>query len=119
MLDVNRILKSDRLLRALTALTRKAFDALLPSFRKVFEAANQSTSKRRQRGPGTGRKAKIPGSVARITVLSPSLSIDKVFDGPEAPTPPCFQTSMPHLGGFQEVMLDVLEPLSMCHSNRC
>ena len=68
MLDVNRILKSNRLLRALTALTRKAFDALLPSFRKVFEAANQSTSKRRQRGPGAGHKAKIPGSVARISV---------------------------------------------------
>ena len=32
MLDIERTLKQDRLLRALTGLNRKAFDALLPTF---------------------------------------------------------------------------------------
>ena len=32
MLDINRVLKEDRLLRALTGLNRKAFDELLQAF---------------------------------------------------------------------------------------
>ncbi len=32
MLDINRVLKEDRLLRALTGLNRKAFDELLEAF---------------------------------------------------------------------------------------
>ena len=58
MLDINRILENDRLLRALTGLNRTAFDQLLPSFSQAFEAV-QSTTKRRQRAPGAGRKANI------------------------------------------------------------
>ena len=60
MLDIDRILKSDRLLRAMTGLNRKAFDELLPSFSQAFETATQSSSNRRQRLPGAGRKANIP-----------------------------------------------------------
>ena len=35
MLDINRVLKEDRLLRALTGLNRKAFDELLEAFSVV------------------------------------------------------------------------------------
>ncbi|MFN6528417.1 hypothetical protein [Nostoc sp. ChiSLP03a] len=36
MLDINRVLKEDRLLRALTGLNRKAFDRLLQGFEIVL-----------------------------------------------------------------------------------
>ena len=60
MLDIARILKSDRLLRATTGFNRKAFDELLPSFSQAFETATQLTSKHRQRSQGAGRKSNIP-----------------------------------------------------------
>ena len=57
MLDIERALHQDRLLRALTGLNRKAFDALLPTFSEVYE---QSLHQRpRQRAPGAGRKARL------------------------------------------------------------
>ena len=37
MLDVNRVLKEDRLLRALTGLNPKAFDELLQAFCVLLE----------------------------------------------------------------------------------
>jgi hypothetical protein len=37
MLNLERILKQDRLVRALTGLNRKAFEALLPSFTEAYE----------------------------------------------------------------------------------
>jgi hypothetical protein len=36
MLNIERALKQDRLLRAMTGLNRKAFDALLPMFSAVY-----------------------------------------------------------------------------------
>ncbi len=41
MLNINRVLKEDRLLRALTGLNRKAFDELLQAFSALldFEAS--------------------------------------------------------------------------------
>jgi hypothetical protein len=35
MLNLERILQNDRLLRAMTGLNRKAFEKLLPSFREA------------------------------------------------------------------------------------
>ncbi|MHC5720057.1 MAG: hypothetical protein ACYTX0_50500 [Nostoc sp.] len=37
MLNIEGTLKQDRLLRALTGLNRKAFDALLPSFSSIYK----------------------------------------------------------------------------------
>jgi hypothetical protein len=37
MLDIERILKQDRLIRAMTGLNSKAFNALLPSFTEAYE----------------------------------------------------------------------------------
>ena len=57
MLDVERALKQDRLLRALTGLNRKAFDALLPIFNQIYEPS--CFSQPRQRAIGGGRKARL------------------------------------------------------------
>ncbi|MGD1942524.1 MAG: transposase family protein [Leptolyngbyaceae cyanobacterium] len=57
MLNIERALNQNRLLRALTGLNRQAFDALLPTFSEVYE---QSVPQRqRQRAPGAGRKARL------------------------------------------------------------
>ena len=57
MLDIERALKQDRLLRALTGLNRKAFDALLPIFSEIYEQTCQTQP--RQRAVGGGRKARL------------------------------------------------------------
>ena len=57
MLDVERALKQDRLLRALTGLNRKAFDALLPIFNQIYQQT--CFSQPRQRAIGGGRKARL------------------------------------------------------------
>jgi hypothetical protein len=57
MLDIQRVLKQDRLLRALTGLNRKAFEALLETFSRLYEAVRQQQP--RQRAVGGGRKARL------------------------------------------------------------
>ena len=57
MLNIEGALKQDRLLRALTGLNRKAFDALMPSFSSIYFETQQS--KPRQRALGGGRKARL------------------------------------------------------------
>jgi hypothetical protein len=56
MLNIERALKQDRLLRAMTGLNRKAFDALLPTFSAVYEQT--LLQQPRQRAMGGGRKAR-------------------------------------------------------------
>lgn len=41
MLNIERALKQDRLLRAMTGLNRKAFDALLPTFSTIYDRKAQ------------------------------------------------------------------------------
>ena len=57
MLNIEGALKQDRLLRALTGLNQKAFDALLPTFRAIYFDIQQK--KPRQRALGGGRKARL------------------------------------------------------------
>ncbi|CAA9356861.1 Mobile element protein [uncultured Leptolyngbya sp.] len=57
MLDIQRVLKQDRLLRAMTGLNRKAFEALLETFSRLYEEARQQQP--RQRAVGGGRKARL------------------------------------------------------------
>lgn len=57
MLNIERALNQDRLLRALTGLNRKAFDALLPTFSAVYEQT--LLQQPRQRAMGGGRKARL------------------------------------------------------------
>lgn len=57
MLNIQRVLNQDRLLRALTGLNRKAFDALLSSFSSRYEQS--CPTQPRQRAVGGGRKARL------------------------------------------------------------
>lgn len=57
MLDIERVVKQDRLLRAMTGLNRKAFDALLLTFSEVYEQTQLEQP--RQRALGGGRKARL------------------------------------------------------------
>ena len=57
MLNTERALKQDRLLRAMTGLNRQAFDALLLTFSEVYEQIQREQP--RQRALGGGRKARL------------------------------------------------------------
>lgn len=59
MLNLERILNQDRLLRAMTGLNRKAFDALLTSFGQAYEERVSKRPGERKRAPGGGRKARL------------------------------------------------------------
>lgn len=58
MLDINRIFKNDRLMRAMTGMNRVAFERLLPSFSAAYQEAHP-VSPERQRAPGGGRKGNL------------------------------------------------------------
>jgi hypothetical protein len=64
MLDIQRVLKQDRLLRALTGLNRKAFDALLTPFSSRYEQTRQTQP--RQRAVGGGRKARLVSTQEKL-----------------------------------------------------
>lgn len=57
MLNIKRALKQDRLLRAMTGLNRKAFEALLPTFSTIYE--QQVRQQPRKRAFGGGRFARL------------------------------------------------------------
>lgn len=59
MLNLERILKQDRLMRAMTGLNRKAFEGLLPSFEEAYEQSLCKGEKERKRSRGGGRKANL------------------------------------------------------------
>jgi DDE superfamily endonuclease/Helix-turn-helix of DDE superfamily endonuclease len=62
MLSLERIFKSDRLMRAMSGQTRKAFEELLPSFSRAYEQSCLNPDVKRQRAPGGGRKATLQTS---------------------------------------------------------
>jgi hypothetical protein len=57
MLNIERALKQERLLRALTGMNRKAFEELLPTFSNIYE--QQVRQQPRNRAFGGGRKARL------------------------------------------------------------
>lgn len=67
MLNIERVLKQDRLLRALTGLNRKAFEALLVAFSPLYEQARQTQP--RQRAVGGGRKARLRGNQEKLFLI--------------------------------------------------
>lgn len=69
MLNLKRALNPDRLLRALTGLNRKAFDALLPSFEQAYAASRIAAKPQRQRASGGGRKARLASIEAKLFYL--------------------------------------------------
>lgn len=66
MLNLERVLNEDRLLRAMTGLNRKAFDALVPSFEQAYEASRDAMKPVRKRARGGGRKGKLKSIEAKL-----------------------------------------------------
>ena len=59
MLNLERILQNDRLMRAMTGLNRNAFEKLLPSFSEAYQQHQIQAKDNRQRALGGGRKATL------------------------------------------------------------
>ena len=61
MLNLQRVLGGDRLLRALTGLNRKAFEELKLAFEQELleEEVPRRSQERRQRAKGAGRKPRL------------------------------------------------------------
>ena len=66
VLNIQRALENDRLLRALTGLNRKAFDELCEVFGAVYQETLQRDPKLRQRARGGGRKARLQSMEAKL-----------------------------------------------------
>lgn len=66
MLNLERILQNDRLLRAMTGLNRKAFEELLPSFSETNRQSQTKPEGERKRAPGGGRKATLRTSCDKL-----------------------------------------------------
>jgi len=64
MIDLEKILKQDRQIRAMTGLNRKAFESLLPSFEEAYQQMLEK--KRRWRTLGGGRKATLKTSADKL-----------------------------------------------------
>ena len=64
MLNLEKILKQDRQIRATTGLNRQAFEALLPSFEEAYQ--QMLMKKRRWRASGGGRKATLRTSADKL-----------------------------------------------------
>jgi hypothetical protein len=72
MLNLERTFQSERLLRAMTGLNRKAFEALLPSFATAYEKSRVKAGEQRQRSPGRRRKSNVTDK-SRQAVLYPDV----------------------------------------------
>ena len=66
MLNINRALKNDRLLRALTGLNCKAFDLLCEVFSTVYQEQIERTPQPRKRARGGGRKARLESIESKL-----------------------------------------------------
>lgn len=64
MLNIERVLNQDRLLRALTGLNRQAFEALLVAFSPLYEQTRHTHP--RQRAVGGGRKARLASNREKL-----------------------------------------------------
>jgi hypothetical protein len=59
MLNLERSLNQDRLIRAITGLNRKAFEELVPNFTDAYEQSLVKPVEAHKRAPGGGRKATL------------------------------------------------------------
>ena len=66
MLNIERILKQDRLVRAMTGLNRQAFYDLLPIFAAEYAQSEEKRERERQRAIGGGAKAKLATAQAKL-----------------------------------------------------
>jgi hypothetical protein len=69
MLNLDRILQDKRLMRAMTGLTRKGFEELLPSFDEAYQHHQRHSKVNRQRAVGGGRKATLRTSRDKLLYI--------------------------------------------------
>jgi len=66
MLNIDRALENDRLLRALTGLNRQAFDPLCEVFEATYQEQLACEARPRKRARGGGRKARLRSIEAKV-----------------------------------------------------
>jgi hypothetical protein len=66
MLDLERIFKQDRLMRAMTGLNHQAFKTLLAGFIPAYQASLERPGVVRKRAPGGGRKATLVSAQEKL-----------------------------------------------------
>lgn len=66
MLDIQQVLKQDRLVRALTGLNRKAFDQLLVAFSPVYEQSRQTQPRTQSSVIGHPREAVLHAFLLQV-----------------------------------------------------
>jgi len=83
MLDIERALNNDRLLRSLSGLNRQAFDELLPAFERAYLATrNQQTlaGRPRQRAAGGGQKGQLDKIESKLFLILVYFKCYPTFD---------------------------------------
>lgn len=80
MLNIEKILRQDRLLRATTGLNRKAFETLLRKFTQVYLAEAYNRKKPRKRKMGGGRKARLKNIKEKLFYILCYLKCYPTFD---------------------------------------
>lgn len=82
MLDLQRALKHDRLLRALTGLNRKAFEELKADFAQALAEAEvpRRSPQPRQRATGAGRKPRLATVEAKLFFILFYFKVYPTFD---------------------------------------
>lgn len=69
MLNIDRVLENDRLLRSVTGLNRKAFEQLCAAFETAYQEAVERETKVRKRARGGGRKARLWSIEAKVLFI--------------------------------------------------
>ena len=80
MLNIDRALNNDRLLRAMTGLNRKAFNELCQVFGKVYQEKLQVTAQPQKRAQGGGRKARLQSPTAKLFFILVYFKCYPTFD---------------------------------------
>lgn len=80
MLNIERALENNRLLRALTGLNRKAFDELCEVFGEVYQERLEQNPKPRKRARGGGRKARLQKIESKLFFILVYFKVYPTFD---------------------------------------
>ena len=78
MLDVNRVMKNTRQLRALIGVSKEEFDALAATIDNLLH--EHLSSKPRKRAVGGGRKGTLPGSTNKLFFILFYIKVYPTFD---------------------------------------
>lgn len=80
MLNIERILKQDRLVRAMTGLNLKAFKALESGFAEAYQQSQNKPEQERKRQLGGGRKATLRTTLDKMLYILMYLKCYPTFD---------------------------------------